>query len=225
MVAIGLILCKKKQNPGNPSNRSNLNIMPAPVIDDAKGDSIDGWVRTRFRRGKCAELTAGDDPDKRENGDALVGVGFVLATTLAQVCDMVCAQDMDSLAAVYNMTADEADCLECYGALAARCLRLAKQIPLVSELVANTNCGAGTDDSDNSDWQLTGVFIILTLWFVVYAHSKLSGAKAPTASAGASDPARVPRKTMSVDFDEAHDNGDFPRGSEVFGGRESITEL
>ena len=135
---------------------------------------------------------------------------------------------MEGLSTAYNMTVDEADCLECFGAIAARCLRLAKQIPLVSELVApivaNTNCGAGTDDSD---WQLTGVFLILTLWFVVYAHSKLSGAKAPTASAGASDPARVTRKTMSIDFDEAHDNGDFSRGSaaSIRGSAASITEL
>ena len=91
---------------------------------------------------------------------------------------------MESLATAYNMTVEEADCLECFGAIAARCLRLAKQIPLVSELVPDTNCVASTDDSD---WQLTGVFIVLTLqalWFVVYTHSKT---KAPTASASASE--------------------------------------
>ena len=142
---------------------------------------------------------------------------------------------MEGLSTVYNMTADEADCLECLGAIAGRCLRLAKQIPLVSELVpnTNTNCVACTDN--DSDWQLTGVFIILTLWFVVYAYSKLGVAKAPTASAGASDPAHVPRKVMSVDFDEAHAAHHEPRktmsidfdGSMVseISRRESITEL
>jgi len=201
-----------------PGGGTTGGYMPDTYEDDPTGGcgGADQQIKLTARG---VELTSGEEDDVAPNGNALIGVGL---TTLGQLCFLLDTKDLEGLSKAIDQTVEQIQAIGIEAVLGwhSRCAQLATQTAVDALPAAGVTGAADTGGGGNNVSWADGMLAVCALLFVVvlaaFVRAYARGITARAAKYGEGD---------AEDAREARGSVAFPRGSEVAGGRGSISEL